>query len=81
MDVATQHALIERIAAHRAAGRRTDVADSDGHRDPCVTVTARVEDAIQCVDRVAAGRTTRPHTARSWWSGRPPMTSPDRAVT
>lgn len=28
MDAATQHALIERIAAHRAAGRGTDVADS-----------------------------------------------------
>lgn len=28
MDVATQHALIERIATHRAAGRGTDVAGS-----------------------------------------------------
>ena len=28
MDIATQHALIERIATHRAAGRGTDVAPS-----------------------------------------------------
>lgn len=28
MDVATQHALIDRIAAHRAVGRGTDVADA-----------------------------------------------------
>lgn len=36
MDVATQHALIERIAAHRAAGRGTDVAADVMH----VPVTA-----------------------------------------
>ena len=31
---------------------------SDGRLDPCVTLTAPLEDALTCVDRVAAGATT-----------------------